>query len=162
MQQLLAESEFRRTHKHLENKFAKLKFADCPVSTTLGVLGKKWSLLILRDISSYKVDRFSRLLESLPGIPPKVLATRLKELQQEGLIWPVENRRSHPKVVRWALTEKGVNWGLSWHRLHYVNPFTFGIVALLPVDNTTACFATNVLVLLLPSLLELIITRLGP
>ena len=109
MQQLLAESEFRRTHKHLENKFAKLKFADCPVSTTLGVLGKKWSLLILRDISSYKVDRFSRLLESLPGIPPKVLATRLKELQQEGLIWPVENRRSHPKVVRWALTEKGMD-----------------------------------------------------
>ena len=109
MQELLAESEFRRTHKHLENKFLKLKFADCPVSTTLGVLGKKWSLLILRDISSYKVDRFNRLLESLPGIPPKVLATRLKELQQEGLIWPVENRRSHPKVVRWALTEKGMD-----------------------------------------------------
>ena len=86
-----------------------MKFADCPVSTTLGVLGKKWSLLILRDISSYNVDRFNRLLESLPGIPPKVLATRLKELQQEGLIWPVENRRSHPKVVRWALTEKGMD-----------------------------------------------------
>jgi DNA-binding HxlR family transcriptional regulator len=109
LQELLAESEFRRTHKHLENKFSKLKFADCPVSTTLGVLGKKWSLLILRDISFFKVNRFNRLLESLPGIPPKVLATRLKELQQEGLIWPVENRRSHPKVVRWALTEKGMD-----------------------------------------------------
>jgi len=95
LQELLAESE--------------LKFADCPVSTTLGVLGKKWSLLILRDISFFKVNRFNRLLESLPGIPPKVLATRLKELQQEGLIWPVENRRSHPKVVRWALTEKGMD-----------------------------------------------------
>jgi DNA-binding HxlR family transcriptional regulator len=109
LQELLAESEFRRTHKHLELKFLKLKFADCPVSTTLGVLGKKWSLLVLRDIHYYKVDRFNRLLESLPGIPPKVLARRLKELQQEGLIWPVENRRSHPKVVRWALTEKGMD-----------------------------------------------------
>jgi DNA-binding HxlR family transcriptional regulator len=108
LQELLAESEFRRTHKHLELKFLKLKYAD-PVSTTLGVLGKKWSLLILRDISFFKVNRFNRLLESLPGIPPKVLATRLKELQQEGLIWPVENRRSHPKVVRWALTEKGMD-----------------------------------------------------
>ena len=109
MQELLAKSEFKRTHKHLELRFLKLKFADCPVSTTLGVLGKKWSFLILRDIAAYKVDRFNRLLESLPGIPPKVLATRLKELQQEGLIWPVENRKSHPMIVRWALTEKGMD-----------------------------------------------------
>ena len=86
-----------------------MKFADCPVSTTLGVLGKKWSLLILRDIAAYKVDRFNRLLESLGGIAPKVLATRLKELQQEGLIWPVENRKSHPMILRWALTEKGMD-----------------------------------------------------
>lgn len=109
MQELLAESEFRRTHKHLVLRFLKLKFADCPVSTTLGVLGKKLSLLILRDIAVYKVDRFNRLLESLPGISPKVLATRLKELQQEGLIWPVENRKSHPMIVRWSLTEKGMD-----------------------------------------------------
>jgi DNA-binding HxlR family transcriptional regulator len=66
-------------------------------------------LLILRDIAAYKVDRFNRLLESLPGMPSKVLATRLKELQQEGLIWPVENRKSHPMIVRWALTEKGMD-----------------------------------------------------
>src|SRR5215472_8508080 len=46
------------------------------------------------------------------------------------------------------------------HGCASVNPFTFGIVALLPVDNTTACFATNIL--LLPSLLELIIMRLDP
>jgi DNA-binding HxlR family transcriptional regulator len=109
LQELLAESEFRRTHKHLVLRFLKLKFADCPVSTTLGVLGKKLSLLILRDIAVYKVDRFNRLLESLPGISPKVLATRLKELQQEGLIWPVENRKSHPMIVRWSLTEKGMD-----------------------------------------------------
>lgn len=73
------------------------------------MLGKKLSLLILRDIAVYKVDRFNRLLESLPGISPKVLATRLKELQQEGLIWPVENRKSHPMIVRWSLTEKGMD-----------------------------------------------------
>jgi DNA-binding HxlR family transcriptional regulator len=66
-------------------------------------------VLILSDIAAYKVDRFNRLLESLPGIPSKVLATRLKELQQEGFIWPVENRRSHPMIVRWALTENGMD-----------------------------------------------------
>jgi DNA-binding HxlR family transcriptional regulator len=107
--EFLAESETRRTHKHLDLRFLKLKFVDCPVLTTLGVLGKKWSLLILSDIAAYKVDRFNRLLESLPGIPSKVLATRLKELQQEGFIWPVENRRSHPMIVRWALTENGMD-----------------------------------------------------
>jgi DNA-binding HxlR family transcriptional regulator len=109
LQQVLDESEFRRTHKHLGLRFLKLRFADCPVSTTLGVLGKKWALLILRDIGAYKVDRFNRLLESVTGIPPKVLATRLKELQQEGLIWPVENRKSHPMIVCWALTDNGMD-----------------------------------------------------
>jgi DNA-binding HxlR family transcriptional regulator len=72
------------------------------------VLGKKWTLVILRDIRDYGVDRFNRLLESLPGISPRVLATRLKQLEQGGLITRVEQRKT-PSLVRWALTEKGID-----------------------------------------------------
>ena len=48
-------------------------------------------------------------MKSLHGISPGVLATRLKELEQAGLIAPIEKRKSHPMIVRWALTEKGID-----------------------------------------------------
>ncbi len=37
------------------------------------------------------------------------MATRLKELEHAGLIAPVEKRKSHPMIVRWGLTEKGID-----------------------------------------------------
>ncbi len=72
----------------------------------MGVLGKKWTMLILRDIGFRKIDRFNRLLESIQGLTPRVLSMRLKELEEDGIIECVENRNS-PIVVRWTLTEKG-------------------------------------------------------
>lgn len=73
---------------------------------SLGLLGRKWSLLVLRNIAVYRIDRFNRLLASLPGIPPKVLSTRLHELESLGFLEKVEVRRA-PILVRWDLTEMG-------------------------------------------------------
>jgi DNA-binding HxlR family transcriptional regulator len=125
-QQLAVESEFRRTHKNLESRYLQsIDFADCPVEASLGVLGKKWTVLIIRDIGMYGRDRFNQLLRSLPGIPPKVLATRLKQLQQEGFIERSVEKSNPPKIVRWSLTEKGLDamrigmmvgaFGSKWH-----------------------------------------------
>jgi DNA-binding HxlR family transcriptional regulator len=83
-----------------------VKFAQCPIKTSLGVLGKKWAMLVLRDIGLLGVDRFNRLLDSIPGLTPRVLSMRLKELEKEGFIKCVENGKS-PMIVRWKLTEKG-------------------------------------------------------
>jgi DNA-binding HxlR family transcriptional regulator len=83
-----------------------VKFAQCPIKTSLGVLGKKWTMLVLRDIGCLGVDRFNRFLESIPGLTPRVLSMRLKELEKEGYIQCIENGKS-PMIVRWALTEKG-------------------------------------------------------
>lgn len=63
-------------------------------------------MLIVRDIGFRKIDRFNRLLESIPGLTPRVLSMRLRELEEVGFIECVENRDS-PMVVRWALTKKG-------------------------------------------------------
>ncbi|HZY46638.1 MAG TPA: helix-turn-helix domain-containing protein, partial [Candidatus Bathyarchaeia archaeon] len=60
----------------------KVKFAHCPIKTSLGILGKKWTMLLLRDIGFRHIDRFNRLLESIPGITPRVLSMRLKELEE--------------------------------------------------------------------------------
>jgi DNA-binding HxlR family transcriptional regulator len=87
-------------------RYLRVRFDKCPIGLSLGVLGRKWALLILRDIGAYGVDRFNRLLESIPGIPPKVLSTRLRELEALGLIEKVESSRT-PIRVRWGLTARG-------------------------------------------------------
>ena len=86
-----------------------VKFANCPIKTSLGVLGKKWTLLLLRDIGFRHIGRFNRLLESIPGITPRVLSMRLKELEEEGLISKQLEKDGLQNTVHWFITEKGVD-----------------------------------------------------
>jgi DNA-binding HxlR family transcriptional regulator len=83
-----------------------IRFVKCPIRTTLGVLGKKWTILIIRDIGLRRIVRFNRLLESISGLTPRVLSMRLKELEEEDFIECVEESRS-PSMVIWRLTQKG-------------------------------------------------------
>ena len=83
-----------------------MRFQQCPIKASMGVLGRKWTTLLLRDIGFRKIDRFNHLLESVPGLTPRVLSMRLKELERDGIIQKVEDASS-PTVTRWALTEKG-------------------------------------------------------
>ncbi len=109
MQVRTTETEYRRTHAGLRSPFVKVAFVNCPVEASLGILGRKWTMAIIRDIGAYGVDRFSRLRKSLPGIPPKVLATRLKQLELEGFLRRTVERELPPRSVRWSLTEKGID-----------------------------------------------------
>ena len=102
----------------------KVAFVNCPIRTSMGVLGKKWTLLILRDIWFLKIDRFNQILRSIPGLTPRVLTLRLKELRHDGMIEPVVVQTS-PKVVRWRLTKMGkgtvpilmglISFGATWY-----------------------------------------------
>ncbi len=103
------ESEFRRTHRNFTPRFVNVEFADCPVETSLETLGKKWAMLIVRDIGVYGIDRFNQLLKSMSGIPSKVLATRLKQLEKDGFLTRNVERAVPPQIVRWSLTEKGLD-----------------------------------------------------
>jgi DNA-binding HxlR family transcriptional regulator len=47
-----------------------VRFIKCPIKISLGVLGKKWTILIIRDIGFLKINRFDRLIESIPVIMP--------------------------------------------------------------------------------------------
>ena len=99
-------------------------FMNCPIRTSLGVLGKKWTLLILRDIAFLKVDRFNRILRSIPGLTPRVLTLRLKELRDYGIIAPIVVQH-RPRLVRWKLTKMGqdtvpilmsfISFGATWY-----------------------------------------------
>jgi DNA-binding HxlR family transcriptional regulator len=94
----------------------------CPVKASLDVLGRKWALLVLRNIGLYRVERFNDMLRITPGLTKRVLAMRLKELEQGGFIRAVERSRNY---TRWGLTEKGkdalpilmtlVHFGSKWY-----------------------------------------------
>lgn len=79
---------------------------NCPIQFVLGILGSKWSVLILQQLLSGD-RRTHELLEALPGISSKTLTLRLRELEKHGLL----ARRVYPEVpphVEYSLTEKGL------------------------------------------------------
>lgn len=57
----------------------------CGLARAAEVLGQRWTLLILRDLL-VGPRRYSDLAAGLPGIPTNILATRLKELEHDGLV----------------------------------------------------------------------------
>jgi len=83
-------------------------FAARPIKPDLGILGRKWALLILADIGLRRIDRFSGLLRSNPQLNSRVLSRRLRELEDADMIKRIGTRRA-PEPVHWAMTEKGVD-----------------------------------------------------
>ena len=78
----------------------------CPiVEGAFTLLGKKWSALIIH-VLGVETRRFSELLLDLPGISPRMLAERLKELELTAIV----SRTVIPETpvrIEYALTEKG-------------------------------------------------------
>jgi DNA-binding HxlR family transcriptional regulator len=77
----------------------------CSVQATSNVLAGKWKVLIVWHLS-FGSMRFAALRDVLPGISEKVLATQLKELEQDGVL----NRsvtESVPPRVDYSLTDAG-------------------------------------------------------
>lgn len=77
----------------------------CPVARTLDVVGDRWVMLILRDLS-WGRQRFSALLTSLKGISANRLAERLKRLEEHGMVERVFYSE-HPPRAEYRLTTKG-------------------------------------------------------
>ena len=78
---------------------------NCAVSKTLKIVGSKWTMLLLHNIFDGK-KRFGELQRSLPGISPKTLSQRLKELEKDGIIIK-KVFAEVPLHVEYSLTEKG-------------------------------------------------------
>ena len=84
----------------------RLNFLAYPVQSSLGVLGRKWALLILMNIALGQAQRFNELLRRSPGMSKRILAMRLRELEGNGFIARAEQRRGY---IRWQLTSKGTD-----------------------------------------------------
>ena len=75
----------------------------CPVARSLDLIGDRWTLLILRDVSLFGPRRFVDLRENLEGIPPTLLSGRLKRLIADGLL----ERRGSGRNTTYAFTPRG-------------------------------------------------------
>ena len=78
---------------------------DCPVQTTVQLIGSKWKLLIMRNLLQ-RPWRFNELHKSLEGISQKVLTDSLRSMEEDGII----TRTVYPEVpprVEYALSELG-------------------------------------------------------
>ena len=75
----------------------------CPIARALDLIGDRWTLLILRDVSLFGPRRFSELRANLQGVPPTLLSTRLKTLVDEGIL----ERSEENHAVTYGFTDRG-------------------------------------------------------
>ena len=78
---------------------------DCPVATTVQLIGSKWKLLILRNLLA-RPWRFNELRKSLDGISQQVLTDSLRSMEEDGII----TRTVYPEIpprVEYALSGMG-------------------------------------------------------
>ena len=102
----------------------KSNLPECPVATTVQLIGSKWKLLILRNLM-VRPWRFNELKKSLDGISQKVLTDSLRAMEADRIVV----RTVFPEVpprVEYSLSETGEslrpvlksmeNWGLEYKR----------------------------------------------
>ena len=101
---------------------SKNEMPDCPVATTVQLIGSKWKLLILRNLVT-RPYRFNELKRDLAGISHKVLTESLRSMEADGIVTrKVYDTR--PRSVEYSLTELGQSlkpvllemekWGTSY------------------------------------------------
>lgn len=82
--------------------------SDCPISFGLETFGDLWSLLIIRDMVYFGKQTYGEFLESDEHIATNILADRLANLEEKGVL----TKHPHPKDKRkeiYRLTEKGLD-----------------------------------------------------
>lgn len=103
----------------------KKEMPDCPVATTVQLIGSKWKLLVMRNLLT-RPWRFNELRNSLEGISQKVLTDSLRAMEKDGIII----RTVYPEVpprVEYSLSELGESmrpilasmeaWGKSYQTM---------------------------------------------
>ena len=77
----------------------------CPVETTLKMIGKRWKIIILRELLP-GTKRFGELKKSVSGISQKVLTANLRQMEEDGLVIR-EVFNEVPPRVDYTLTDVG-------------------------------------------------------
>jgi DNA-binding HxlR family transcriptional regulator len=107
----------------------KEELPECPVATTVNLIGNKWKLLILRDLLS-GTKRFGELRKGLSGISQKVLTDNLRSLEEDEIVVRTIYAEVPPRV-EYSLSELGetlrpivnvmAEWGTAY-KARFENP----------------------------------------
>ena len=89
----------------IEKVYNMPELKSCPIETTFKIIGKRWTVLIIREILRGH-RQFNRFMENIEGITPKVLTERLRELERLGIIRR-EIASEYPIRVDYSLTDTG-------------------------------------------------------
>ena len=81
--------------------------SGCPISSTLDVIGDKWSLLIIRDMLVKHKKTFKEISDSDEKIAPSILSARLKLLESYKLIFKTKVPDNKKENI-YLLTKKGI------------------------------------------------------
>jgi len=97
---------------------------NCSVYKAVDIFGKKWTLLILQELYKKNWKRYSEIKKAVPGITPKILSARLKELEQEEIVVKETDARKFPIKCEYSLTQSGEDlvdilkeikkWSIKW------------------------------------------------
>jgi DNA-binding HxlR family transcriptional regulator/putative sterol carrier protein len=96
----------RRSHTTKVERVSKRTYGQyCALARAFDVIGERWTPLLLRELA-LGPRRYADLLEGLPGIGTSLLASRLRDLEYEGVIC---RRRLPPPAARdvYDLTDSG-------------------------------------------------------
>ena len=95
---------------------------ECPVATTVQLIGNKWKLLIIRNLLD-RPQRFTELKNGVPGISQKVLTDNLRAMEADGIVSREVFAEVPPRVI-YSLTDIGqsllpiidamADWGNSY------------------------------------------------
>ena len=94
--------------KEDQNPNEHIKMKTCPIENTFKIIGKKFTVLILRNMINGKQNRFNQLLNSIEQGNPKTLTIRLREMEKSGLIKRKVYYQDSPVRIEYYPTEKGI------------------------------------------------------
>lgn len=95
----------------------------CPIARTAVIIGSRWTAQIIGALLAHEPRRFQELQEAIPGIVPATLSSRLKMLEESGIVRR-QIYETHPPRAEYFLTERGrrmsgiiramQEWGYNW------------------------------------------------
>jgi DNA-binding HxlR family transcriptional regulator len=98
----------KNTVAQIINPSDNIKMKSCPIENTFKIIGKRFTVLILRNMINGKQNRFNQLLNSIEQGNPKTLTIRLREMEKSGLIKRKVYYHETPVRIEYYPTEKGL------------------------------------------------------
>ena len=82
--------------------------SECPLNASVEILGDRWSLLIIRDMMLRGFRSYKEFLGSYEGIATNILANRLRNLEDHGIVKSKIDSDDRRKLI-YKLTKKGID-----------------------------------------------------